>query len=117
MPFKFQVSRTLLSILSDLSNAVVGMVFTHSLFSKSSSPFNHFLVTVPRPPIIIALNITFMFHSVFHSLSRLRYFSLLSLSFNFPLWLAETTKFTVLQILFFCFLFFFIRSGHLAEIR
>ena len=36
-----QVSRTLLSILAVLNNAVVWMVSIHPLTSKSSSPFNN----------------------------------------------------------------------------
>ena len=34
-----QVSSTLLSILADLNNAVIWIVSTHSLMSKSSNPF------------------------------------------------------------------------------
>ena len=48
-----QVSRTLLSILSDLINAVVWMVFTRPPTSKSSRPFINPLVTVTRAPITI----------------------------------------------------------------
>ena len=58
-----QVSRTLLSILADLSNAVVWIVSTHPLISKSSSPFTNPLVTVPRAPVTIGITVTFMFHS------------------------------------------------------
>ena len=78
-----QVSRTLLSILAVLNNAVVWMVSTHSLISKSSSPFINPLVNVPRVPITIGINFTFIFHSFFNSLARLRYLSFFSLSFNF----------------------------------
>ena len=68
-----QVSRTHLSILVDLNN-VVWIVSTHPLISKSSSPFGNPLVTVPRVPIIIGKNVTFMFHSFFNSLARSRYY-------------------------------------------
>ena len=44
-----KVSRTLLSILLDLNNAVVWMVST-PFISKSSSPFINHLVTIPRAP-------------------------------------------------------------------
>ena len=54
-----QVSRTLLSILADLNNAVVLMVSTCPLISKSSSPFNNPLEIIPSAPIIIVI---FMFH-------------------------------------------------------
>ena len=76
------------------------MVATHPLISKSSSPFNNPLVTVPRAPIIIGVNITFMFHSFFNPLARLRYFSFFSLSFKFTLWSAETSQIlTICRIL------------------
>ena len=48
-----QVSRTLLSILDDHKNAIVWMVSTFPLISKSSSPFNNPLITSPWAPIII----------------------------------------------------------------
>ena len=60
-----QVSRTLLSILSDINNAVVWMVSTCPLISKSSSPCTNPLVTVPRAPITIGIIVTLMFHSLF----------------------------------------------------
>ena len=47
-----QVSRTLLSILAVLNNAAVWMVSTRPT-SKSSSPFNNSLITVPKAPITI----------------------------------------------------------------
>ena len=43
-----QVSRTLLSILAVLNNAVVWMVFTRPPTSKSSSPFSNPLVTCSK---------------------------------------------------------------------
>ena len=65
-----QVSRTLLSILADLDNAVVWMVSTCPLISKSSSPFTNPLVTIPSTPITTGITVTFMFHSFFSSLAR-----------------------------------------------
>ena len=116
-----RASRTLLSILTVFNNAVVRMVFTRPPTSKSSSPFNNSLVTVPKAPIIIGIIVTFMFHSLFNSLARSRYLSFFSHSFSFILWSAETAKLTILQVLFLFFFFFFllifIRSGLLAEIR
>ena len=70
------VSRTLLSILADLNNEVVWIVSIHLLISKSSSPFNNPMMTVPRAPITIGIIVTFMFHSFFNSLARSRYLSL-----------------------------------------
>ena len=50
-----QVSRTLLSILAVLNNAVVWMVSTRPPTSKSSSPFSNPVVTVPNAPITIGI--------------------------------------------------------------
>ena len=73
-----QVSRTLLSIFADCSNAVFWMISTRPLISKSSSPFKNPLASVPRAPITIGINVTFMFHSFFNSQVRSRYLSFLS---------------------------------------
>ena len=76
-----QVSRTRLSILAVLSNAVVWIVSTRPPTSKSSRPFNNPLVSEPNAPITIGTIVTFMFHSFFNSLVRSRYLSFFSLSF------------------------------------
>ena len=111
-----QVSRTLLSILAVLNNAVVWIVSSRPPTSTSSRPFNNYLVTVSKAPITIGIIVTFMFHS----------FSIL--------WQGWGTysSFHILSVLFcdqpgqqnrqFCiFSFFFlliiIKSGLLAEIR
>ena len=60
-----QVYRTILSILAVSNNAVIWMVSIRPPASKSSSPFNKSLVTVPKAPIMIGLTVTFMFHSFF----------------------------------------------------
>ena len=86
-----QVSRTRLSILAVLSNAVVWIVSTRPLTSKSSRPFNNPLVIVPNALITIGTIVTFMFHSFFfNSQARSRYLSFFSLSFRFILWPART---------------------------
>ena len=108
-----QVSRTLLSILADLNNAVVWMVFTPLLISKSSSPCTNPLVTVPRVQITIGITVTFSF---FSSLARSRYLSFFSLSFNFTQWSSGTAKSIIRQVLFF-FLLTITWFGRLAEIR
>ena len=110
-----RVSRTLLSILAVLNNAVVWMVSTRPPSSKSSSPFSNPLVTVPNAPITIGIIVTYMFHSFFNSLARSRYLSFFSHSFSFILWSAGTAKSTILQVLF--FLLIIIKSGLLAGIR
>ena len=71
--------------MADLNNAVVWMVFTHPVIYKSSSACTNPLVTVPVAPITIGIIITYMFHSFFNSLAKLRYLSLFSHSFNFPI--------------------------------
>ena len=99
-----QVSRTRLRILAVLSNAVVWIVSTRPLTSKSSRPFNNPLVIVPNAPITVGTIVTFKFHSFFNSLARSRYLSFFSLSFRFILWSAGTAKSTILQIFFLCWL-------------
>ena len=110
-----QVSRTLLSILTILSNAVVWMFSTRLLTSKSSVPFNNHLVIVPKAPITIGIIVTFIFYSFFNSLTRSRYLFFFSHSFSFILWSAGKVKSTTLQVLF--FLLIIIKSVLLAEIR
>ena len=56
-----QVSMTLLGILTVLNNAVVWIVSTHLLISKSSSRFNNPSVTVPRAPISKVKVLIFLF--------------------------------------------------------
>ena len=104
-----KVPRTILSILAVFNSAVVWMVSTRPLTSKSSRPFNNPLVTVPKAPITIGIIVTFMFHSFFNFLARSKYLSLFSHSFSFILWSAGTAKSTILQIFFFfsfCWLLF-----------
>ena len=110
-----QVSRTRLSILAVLSNAVVWIVSTRPPTSKSSRPLNNPLVTVPNSPITIGTIVTFMFHSFFSSIARSRYLSFFSLSFRFILLSAGTAKSTILQILF--LLLIIMMSALLAGIR
>ena len=97
-----QISRTLLSILADLNNAVVRIVSVCPLISKSCSPSKNPSVTVPRVLITIGITTTFMFHSFFFNFqARSRYLSFFSLSYNFTLWSAGTAKSTIQQVLFF----------------
>ena len=107
--------RTLLGILADLTNAVVWMVCTRPLISKSSTSCINPMATVQRAPMIFGTIITFMFHRFFNSLARSRYLSFISYSFSFILWSARTAKSTILQVLL--FLLIIIRSGLLAETR
>ena len=77
------------------------MVSTRPPTSKSSSSFSNPLVTVPKAPITIGIIVTFMFHSFFNSLARLRYLSFFLHSFSFILWSTGTAKSTILQFLLF----------------
>ena len=110
-----RVSRTFLSILDILNNAVSWMVSTRPLISKTPSPCTYPFVTILRAPITICITVTFMFHSFFNFLASSRYISFFLLSFSFTLWSAETPKSKFLQVLF-CFLLIITRSGRLAEI-
>ena len=60
-----QVSMTLLSILVDLNNTVVGTISILSLFSNSSNLLSKCLGTVPGSPSTIVIIIIFMFYSFF----------------------------------------------------
>ena len=59
--------------LAILNNAVDWIVSTRPPTSKSSRPFNNYLVTLPNAPITIGIIVTFMFHSFFNSLASLSY--------------------------------------------
>ena len=91
-----QVSRTCLSILAVLNNALVWMVSTRPPTSKSSSPLRNPLVTVPNAPIAVGIIVTCMFHSFFYSLAGSRYLSFFSYPFSFILWSTGTAKSTIL---------------------
>ena len=104
-----QVSRTLFSILADLNNAVVWMISTRPFISKSSSPFINPSVSVPRAPVIIGKNVTFMFHCFFSSF--------FSLSFDFTLWSARTARPTIFKFAFFVDYYKFRSSGRDWVIR
>ena len=106
-----QVSRTLLSILADLSNAIICIVFTRPPTSKSSSPFSYPLVTVPNTPITIGIIVTCVFHSFFNSLARSRYLSFFSLSVLFCGQPGPSSSFSVLftlVLLLFLFLYLYV---------
>ena len=107
-----QVSRIRLSILDVLSNAVVLIVSTRPLTSKSSRPCNNPLVTVPNAPITIGTIVTFMFHSFFfNSLARSRYLSFFSHFFRFILWSAGTAKSTILQYYYYYYYYYCITNN------
>ena len=75
------VSGTLLSILVDLNNVVIGMVSILPLISNSSTPFTNPLENIPSAPITIGITVTLMFHSFLSSLAKSKYKFFFSLSF------------------------------------
>ena len=112
-----QVSRIRLRILAVLSNAVIWIVSTRPSTSNSSKPFNNPLIIVPKAPIAIGTIVTFMFHSLFNSLARLRYLTFFLHTIRFILWSAGTAKSKIIKFsFFFLFLFIIIRYGLLAWI-
>ena len=60
-----QVSSTPHSILDDLRDAVVWIISTRLLISKSYFPFTKSFVIVTRATITIGITVTFMFHNFF----------------------------------------------------
>ena len=116
-----QVSRIFLSILADLNYVVVWMVSTRALISKSPSPCTNLLVTVPRVPITIGINVTFMFNNFLNSLARSRFLSFFLLSFNFAVVSRNGKIHNSTSSLFLSFFFFLIiiitRSGRLVKMR
>ena len=111
-----QFLRIVLCILNDLNNAVVWMVSTRHLISKSSSPCMNALVTAQRAPITIEITVTFMFHSFFHfpgkvfvHIPLLAFFLFYSVvNWDSKVHNSVSSLFLLLTI---------IRSGRLAEIR
>ena len=87
-----QDSRTLLSILAVLNNAVVWMVSIRPPTSKSFGPFNNPLVIVPKAPITIGVTVTFIFHSFFQLPSKVFIFILLFTLFQFYSVVSQDSK-------------------------
>ena len=92
-----QISRTLLSILANLNNAVFLMASTRPVISKSSSSCTKPLVTILRTRITIGIivHVPLFF---FNSLARSRYLSFFSLSLNFTQRSTGTVKSTICQV-------------------
>ena len=111
-----QVSRTLLSILAALNNAVVWMVSTRPPTSKSSSPFSNPLVAVPNAPITISIIVTCMFHSFFQFSSKVKVLIILFTFFQFYSVVSRNSKvdYFASSLLL---LLIIIKSGLLAGIR
>ena len=109
-----QIPRTLLSILADLSHAVVWNVSIHPLISSSSNLFSKPLVIILITLATIGITVTLMFHNFLFS-SKVQVFLL---SFHFLLFSLRSTgteKSTSWQVLFFL-LIINNKSGLLVEI-
>ena len=111
-----QLSRTLLSIVAVLHNAVVWMVSTHPPTSKSPSLFNNPFVIVPKATITISPIISSMFHSFFQFPSEVEVLILLFTFFQFYSVVSWGSKVDNFANSLFLFLIVS-RSGLLAEIR
>ena len=83
MKVSLQVCRAPRSILANLDNSELWIVSTRPVISKSSSPCNNPLVTVPRAPITIGNTFTFMFHIFFQFPSKKEILILLFAFFQF----------------------------------
>ena len=96
-----QISRTLLSILADLNNAVVWIISTCPLISKCFTPLTNPLeISIPTR---IGITANFTLNNVFSYLARSRCLSLFSFSFIFTLWATGIRKSIIQQVLFFVF--------------
>ena len=109
-----QASRTFLSILADLNNAMVCTVLSLSLIFKSTSLFPKLLGTVPSVPITIGISNIFMCHIFFSSLARSKCLSIFSLPFSFTQLSIRKVNSTRSQVIF--FLLINSRSGLLTGI-
>ena len=108
-----QVSRTLLSILTDLNNAVVWMILIRFLISNSSSLFTNLWGLFQGRQLQMVSPSLFCFIAFFSSLARSEYLSLFSFDFHSVIprdsTIYETAGFLVFLIS--------TRSGLLAGIR
>ena len=66
-----------------LNNALVWMVSTRPLISKTSSPFNSTLVTASSALITVSITITLIFHSFFLFSSKVSVLTILFAFFQF----------------------------------
>ena len=94
------VYRSLLSIPTDLNNAVVWIVSICPPISNSYNPRSKSLGTIPSAPTTTGITVTFMFHNFHSFLARSSYLSLFSLSLIFSLWSVGTAKSIIRQVLF-----------------
>ena len=116
-----QVSETLLSILDDLNNAVVWMVSTCSVISKTSSSCINHLVAAPQAPITIGIIVTFILRMFFLIPDEVQVLISLFASCYFYFEVSQDSKVhcsanSVLFFYLFFFLWIIIMSSRLAEV-
>ena len=109
------VSRILLSILTDLNNAVVWMMSTYPLTSKSSSHFTKSLGIVPSAPIT-NLHVPYFFLVIKQSLGAHIFFRFLLFLLSGPSG-RQSQLFGSFSLFLLLLLLTINRSGRLAEIR
>ena len=84
-----QISRTLLSIRTDLNCAMVYMVLILPLISSSLSLLSRSVRSLPKLSTIIDIPVTFMFYN---SQARSKNLSIFSFTFTFTLFSTGTAK-------------------------
>ena len=84
-----RVTRTFLSILADLNNAIVWTVVARPPISNSSIP-------ISKP---LRITVILIFHWILNPLVSSKYLSLFSFSLIFTLWSVRTAKSTTRQVL------------------
>ena len=85
------------------------MIFTHPPTSKSSSPLNNPLLSVPKAPITIYMIVIFMFHSFFQFPSKVQVLILISTFFQFSSVVNFASSLFLLFIIISCALLAVIR--------
>ena len=108
-----QVSRTLLSILTDRKDAVVWNVSFVSFVSCSPNLSSKSLRTVTSAPTIIGITVASIFYWYFSSLARSKYVSIFSFSFTLTQWSNRTAKSTRQQLLLLLLLLLLMRASHI----
>ena len=104
------------ALFSVFWDAVVWMVSTCPPTSKSLSPFNNPLVTMPKASIMIGIIVTFLFHSFFQFSSKVQVLILLFTFFQFYSVVSWDSKVHNFASSLSFFLLITLRSGLLAEI-
>ena len=97
-----QISRTLLSFQANLNNTGVWMVSTSRLILKTSSLCINPLVALPTAPITIGIIISSCSIVFFIFLSKVKVLIFLFTFFKFHSVVSRDGKFSILPVLFFC---------------